>query len=555
MLEEELRSAAARGILDDVNSLLKRGANFAPDSCGRTPLHLASAAGFADVVDLLANPENINDVDAVGRTSLQIAATGGHLEVVRILLKKGGNPNLRDELHGNTPVHEASWHGFSQTVALLVRNGAESGIKNIAGFAAIHLACQNGHNQSCRELLLAGADPDIQNNYGDTALHTSARYGHAGVARILISASCRVSDQNKNGDTALHIASAMGRRKLTTILLEAGCDKSIRNKQYETACDIATRKDLNEIIIILQSVKPQKSSKKKSKKTSETSDSDKRSRETLVGRPHDPRACGSSVRWSPYGCHYYPDPKAFPQPKLDSLPGEPLSKGEQYYLDLAGNIRKGPVGVGLTCYCTNFLRDMEARLERSNEEMKQRIRSARCHLEERVERTEGLIAEWLEEGRGRSRKKKKKKSRSQSLDLLENTTKADRKEESDKNEEKTSLFVDRNEEMAEVEETLKELSVRAEQEENKNKALDGSLSLSAINLVKASDEEKVLEQLKEAEKSPLGLKHKNVKSKFQEDRDMKWDTSSYSGIEALPYRSRVAVYNPAFSGFTGQNWT
>lgn len=44
--------------------------------------------------------------------------------------------------------------------------------------------------------------------------------------------------------------------------------------------------------------------------------------------------------WSPYGCHYYPDPKAFPAPKLDSLPPEPLRKGEQYFLDLAGNICK-----------------------------------------------------------------------------------------------------------------------------------------------------------------------------------------------------------------------
>jgi len=51
-------------------------------------------------------------------------------------------------------------------------------------------------------------------------------------------------------------------------------------------------------------------------------------------------------QWSPYGCHYYPDPKAFPQPNLDSLPHEPLKKGEQYYLDLAGNICK------VCCMCT-----------------------------------------------------------------------------------------------------------------------------------------------------------------------------------------------------------
>lgn len=48
----------------------------------------------------------------------------------------------------------------------------------------------------------------------------------------------------------------------------------------------------------------------------------------------------TTVPWSPYGCHYYPDTSEFPEPKLDSLPPDPLRKGEQYYLDLGGNIRK-----------------------------------------------------------------------------------------------------------------------------------------------------------------------------------------------------------------------
>ena len=44
--------------------------------------------------------------------------------------------------------------------------------------------------------------------------------------------------------------------------------------------------------------------------------------------------------WSPYGCHYFPDLDEFPIPRMESLPKDPLSPGEQYYLDLAGNIRK-----------------------------------------------------------------------------------------------------------------------------------------------------------------------------------------------------------------------
>ena len=43
---------------------------------------------------------------------------------------------------------------------------------------------------------------------------------------------------------------------------------------------------------------------------------------------------------SPYGCHAVPDIAKSLHPKLNSLPNEPLRKGEQYFLDLAGNIQK-----------------------------------------------------------------------------------------------------------------------------------------------------------------------------------------------------------------------
>lgn len=77
----------------------------------------------------------------------------------------------------------------------------------------------------------------------------------------------------------------------------------------------------------------------------------------------------NNKQWSPYGCHYYPDPEAFPAPNLNSLPPEPLKKGEQYYLDLAGNICKGPVGVGYTCYCAPLFRHLEAKIEREKREL------------------------------------------------------------------------------------------------------------------------------------------------------------------------------------------
>lgn len=244
--------------------------------------------------------------------------------------------------------------------------------------------------------------------YGDTSLHTAARYGHAGVTRILISAQCKVSEQNKNGDTALHIAAAMGRRKLTRILLEAGCDKSIRNHQGETARDIATRKGLEEIIAILNTPVAKQSKKKdkrdKSKDRLDEVDGEKLEAEKKRDRSKEKKKKNVSfesptpqVKWSPYGCHYYPDPKYFPKPKLSSLPNEPLQKGEQYYLDLAGNIKKGPIGAGYTCYCAPFFKHMEEKMNEDKKDIRRHIERAHERLDQKVTdlemKTKGQISE------------------------------------------------------------------------------------------------------------------------------------------------------------------
>lgn len=130
-------------------------------------------------------------------------------------------------------------------------------------------------------------------------------------------------------------------------------------QQNERAKDIAIRKDLNEIIEIIDNTVPLKQGERRKEKHQKDgkNGSDKKRGKNESGsskesstRPKDKKKHKNDhemhfistvdTKWSPYGCHYYPDPKTFPKPKLDSLPQEPLKKGEQYYLDLAGNIRK-----------------------------------------------------------------------------------------------------------------------------------------------------------------------------------------------------------------------
>lgn len=200
---------------------------------------------------------------------------------------------------------------------------------------------------------------------------------------------------NLNYDTPLHIACAMGRRKLTRILYEV-CGPSgllLRNAQGETPRDISIRKNLKPIIEILNSTTPnitvkctandevtdgQRSRKQQTQHrsdsgsgqnyTSDASDKLKPKRCVNNKKPHDPNSPddpNDPKIWSPYGCHYFPDPRTFPAPNLETFPKDPLKLGEQYYCDLAGNIRKGPVGLGNTCYCGPFFNHIEQKINQN----------------------------------------------------------------------------------------------------------------------------------------------------------------------------------------------
>ncbi|BFZ09622.1 hypothetical protein BsWGS_12661 [Bradybaena similaris] len=347
------------------------------------------------------------------------AASQGAKDTVQMLLNAGCYIDVQDE-DGNSAIHEASWNGFSQTAELLVKYNCNVCLMNKAGFTALHLAAQNGHNECSRVLLYAGCNPDIKNNYGDTALHTAARYGHAGVARILISARCKISEQNKNGDTALHIAAALKRRKIAKILVESGIETELANKQNETAADVAKRKEYPEILHIITSY-----SKSKPSPSHQLSDeqvgvtlkkainSNIRSEVYQENEPlhkHEPEVdkqqkerrffffkkknkktatplpvCGYKKPDAKHSCtgHEKPAVQGF---FSHYVPQD----GVQFYRDLAGNIKQGPIGYAPVCQCGPSLRRLEKNITDTRQSLQKHITASHHLLSQQIDNLDSL---------------------------------------------------------------------------------------------------------------------------------------------------------------------
>lgn len=87
---------------------------------------------------------------------------------------------------------------------------------------------------------------------------------------------------------------------------------------------------------------------------------------------------------SPYGCPQSPDLNEFPQLKIDSLPSDPLNRGEQYFVDLAGNIKKGPVNKTNPCYCKPLFDKVEKKMELDKKELIDHIDGHHSHLSAKI---------------------------------------------------------------------------------------------------------------------------------------------------------------------------
>ncbi len=203
-LTDALLKAANQGDVEEVRSLLKRGADAnAVNRCGYTTLMVAAMQGHAVVVEaLLEEGVDPNTVGEGGCTALMRAAVWGRVGAVEALLKRGADPNVVNN-NGYTALMEiVEWVAHTEVVEALLRGGADPNIVNENIGTALIGAASKGP-EFVEALLRGGADPNAVNKGGYTALMGAVQEGDVEVIKMLLAAGANPDAVNKGGYTAL----------------------------------------------------------------------------------------------------------------------------------------------------------------------------------------------------------------------------------------------------------------------------------------------------------------------------------------------------------------
>ena len=196
------------------------------------------------------------DVNALtdGQTPLYVACKQGHKSIVKLLLSKGADPSVPNELTTSTdfqsPLQIAVSRGNAMLVELLLEKGAKL-LVHPHGEPLLHIACTDAarcrktahaagdtrsveHMLSVISLLMQqGVNVNAISHKGDTALYRACISQQLEVVQVLLEAGADVNLTSK-GHYPLIAACDAGNAELIYLLLEAGADAKCRKISDET---------------------------------------------------------------------------------------------------------------------------------------------------------------------------------------------------------------------------------------------------------------------------------------------------------------------------------
>ena len=162
------------------------------------------------VTMLLTLAPNVNILDA-RRAALGMAAEQGLTNIVDKLLKAGANINLKDE-YEMTALMYAAREGREMTFV------CGNALQDLSDIELNKIETYQGNTDTIKLLLDNGANPDEQNKEGQTALMLAAERGHLATAKVLLASGANINIKDNNNNTALMLAARKGHIKMVQLL-------------------------------------------------------------------------------------------------------------------------------------------------------------------------------------------------------------------------------------------------------------------------------------------------------------------------------------------------
>jgi serine/threonine-protein phosphatase 6 regulatory ankyrin repeat subunit B len=215
--QESLPQAAYKNDRDQVETLLREGADPNKPFADATALLLTAEKGYPDLTRLLLqNGANPNLADQSGQTPLMWAARNDHIDVVRLLLRAGADVNSEDT-RGETAITWAVKSGDPNVVKRLVDSGAkvspEDGV-------SLRDAAKTGNEELVGVLLAAGANPCAKEWNNQNAIEAAADKGFLNVLKSVLEKSSQCADRNHELQEALSVATRSGHVPVVRYLLD-----------------------------------------------------------------------------------------------------------------------------------------------------------------------------------------------------------------------------------------------------------------------------------------------------------------------------------------------
>ncbi len=169
---------------------------------------------------------------AAGASDLQLvqAAKSRDWDTVADLLRQGADPDAA-QADGATALHWAAHWDNVEALERLLAAGANVNAENALHATPLWVACADRHTAVVERLLAAGADPNRALRSGETLLMRCASTGAPAAVRALLAHGADVdAGEPARGQTALMWAAANRNPAVTRVLLEHGAAVGARTR-------------------------------------------------------------------------------------------------------------------------------------------------------------------------------------------------------------------------------------------------------------------------------------------------------------------------------------